>query len=231
MIHRQEKWEISPDEAELFCERFEGHYTDSMHKFLGGEPTAIPEEKLYEIIDVFVNHKRKIKLLSNGFNLLGLKKSYLTKFSSIELNDHGINHDHVTECFRYLKPFFRGELYSRIQNKHYNLGEARKHCIPSSPCESIMNPPVLCRGVMYPCCVHPSSELWNNDWETREALIEHGWSLDNSHVAEVLVNWEHNLPEKLLLECSNNCWVPRRLNVEVDKQRITLKSNDVIKKL
>jgi hypothetical protein len=230
MIHRRQPWEISIEEAELFCKRFKGYYEDSMHKFLGGEPTAIPPEKFYKLIDIFVDHGRKIKLLSNGFNLLGLKKSYLTKFSSIELNDHGINHDHITDCFRYLKTFYKGELYSRIQNKHYNLGEVRKHCVPGVPCESIMNPPVLCRGVMYPCCVHPSGELWNNDWETREALIEAGWGLDNPDVADVLVNWRDNLPLKIYGECNDNCWVLRRVNVNVDKVPITLKHNDVIKR-
>jgi hypothetical protein len=231
IISHREKWDIPVSEAKLFCERFEGHYTNSIHKLLGGETTAMPSQRLYDIIDVFVEHDRKLKILSNGFNIFGLEKEYLNKLDSIELNDHGINHDHVVECFKYLKTFYEGELVRRTQDEHYNLGEARKHCIPGDPCNSFMNPIVLSRGVMYPCCIHPGVELWNNNWDMSDALRKAGWGLDNPNVASVVANWKNTVPKYVIDQCSNNCWVPRRLNKGVVLKQITLKKNDVIKKV
>ena len=230
VISHREKWDMPASEARLFCERFEGHYVNSVHKLLGGETTAMPPEKLYAIIDVFREHGRTLKLLSNGFNILGLDKDYLNKLDFIELNDHGINHDHLVECFRYLKTFYKGKLFRRRQDAHYDLGYAREHCKPGFPCNSFMNPPVLCRGVMYPCCTHPGVELWNNNWEMSDSLKKAGWGLDNPNVANALKNWKNTTPKYVVDQCSYNCWVPRRLSVRVSLKPITLKPNDVIKK-
>jgi len=60
IINRRKAWNISTEEAELYCERFKGHYTNSIHKLLGGETTAMPPEKLYAIIDVFVAKKENL---------------------------------------------------------------------------------------------------------------------------------------------------------------------------
>ena len=123
----------------------------------------MPLSKLYGIIDVFTKHNRKLKLLTNGFNILGMSPSYLNKFQCIELNNHGINEEHIMLCERHLGQVYDGEIVMRTQKRHYNLEEAQKHCIPGDPCVSLLNPPVLYRGIMYPCCIHPGVELWNRN--------------------------------------------------------------------
>ena len=230
IISHRETWNMPVSEAELFCERFKGHYENSEHKLLGGETTAMPLDNLYGIIDVFVQHNRKLKILSNGFNIMGIDEDYLNKFHAIELNDHGINHDHVVDCLKYLKKVFKGKLLRRAQTKHYNLGYALEHCFPGKPCNSIMNPPVLCQGVMYPCCIHPGLELWDNTWNLRDSLKETGWGLDNPNVAQVLANWKNSMPAYAIDRCTNHCWVSRRTKKIGPLKPITLKKNDVIKK-
>jgi len=214
------------EDAWLFCKRFEGHYEDSVHKLLGGETTAMPFDVLYEIINVFTRYNRKLKLLTNGFNLLNMSPQYLNKFQSIELNNHGINETHIMECQSHLSDIYDGEVIMRTQKRHYDLEEARNHCIPGTPCVSMMNPPVLYRGVMYPCCIHPGMELWNRDTKMSESLLNAGWSLTNPAVAQVVAKGV--IPDYVVDQCSYHCWVPRRITGKRVKSLITLKPNDVI---
>lgn len=230
IISHREKWDMPESEARLFCERFKGHYEESVHKLLGGETTAMPPEKLYAIIDVFNEYGRSLKLLSNGFNIMGLSKDYLKKLDYIELNDHGINHDHVAECFKYLKTFYKGKLIRRQQSEHYDLGKAQETCFPGAPCNSIMNPPVLCRGVIYPCCIHPGVELWSNNWGMSNSLKQAGWSLENPDVADVLKRWKQTIPDYVIESCNSRCWVSRRIKNRPPMHPITLKKNDVVRK-
>lgn len=231
-VGRREKWDMPASEAELFCERFKGYYEESTHKIMGGETTAMPPEKLYAIIDVFHNNNRRLKLLTNGFNIFGLDKNYLKKFYFIEMNDHGINHKHIMDCHKYLKTFYSGETKIRTVYNHYDLGATRLTCFEGSPCdESIMRPPMLCRGVIYPCCIHPGTELWNNNWKMSEALKAAGWSLENPDVCKVTENWRETIPAYVMDQCMHNCWIPRRCRQMGRSVRISLKPNDVIKKL
>lgn len=230
-LSRRERWEITAEEVELFCTRFEGYYVDSTHKLLGGETTAIPPKKLYAIIDGFQRYDRKLKLVTNGFNIHGLDKAYLNKIGKIELNDHGVNRTHIKDCYNYLKGFYRGDIRRRSQLVHYDLDYARlKTTSGGEMCDSIMNPPTLYQGVVYPCCVLPAVELWNNNWKMREALTDAGWSLQNPSVCEVMVNWETTLPDYVKDQCRNYCWKPRNPAIG-HKKTITLKQNDMIRKL
>jgi len=221
---------MSVSEAELFCERFQGHYEESTHKLLGGEPTAMPPEKLYALIDIFHNDDRKLRMLTNGFNIIGLDKDYLNKFDCIELDDHGINHKHIIDCIRHLKTFYRGKIEKRLVVGHYDLEATRRTCLPGNWCWSIMAPPILCRSVVYPCCIHPGMELWNNNWEMSAALKAAGWNLENPDIAKVMSNWVQTLPAYVKDQCSNHCWVPRRCRETGETRMITLKSNDVIRR-
>ena len=217
---------MTVEDAYLFCKRYEGHYTDSVHKLLGGETTDMPMDELYSIIDVFAKHGRRLKMLTNGFNLLNMSTRYLNRFESIELNNHGINEDHVKLCERHLSHVYNGEVIMRTQKRHFNLEEAQKHCIIGEPCVSLLNPPVLFRGIMYPCCIHPGLELWNRDTKMSEALLSAGWGVMNPDVAQVVASGI--IPEYVRKQCSTNCWVPRRIDTKLPKTLITLKPNDVI---
>jgi hypothetical protein len=222
---------MSADDAELFCERFKGHYTESTHKILGGEPTATPPDIFYEVVDVFYNDNRKLKMLTNGFNILGLDPAYLNKFECIEFDDHGINHRHVLDCIRHLKTFYTGKIEKRSVPAHYNLEATRKTCIPGDWCWSIMAPPILFQNVIYPCCIHPGMELLNNNQEMKTSLIDAGWSLDNPDVCTVMENWEQTIPDYVKDQCSHHCWIPRRCSKTGESKIITLKPNDVIKRV
>lgn len=221
---------MSPEEAELFCERFSGHYEESTHKLLGGEPTAMPPEKLYALVDVFHNHNRKLKMLTNGFGILGLDESYLNKFECIEFDDHGINRKQVLNCIKHLKTFYLGKIEKRTVATHYNLEATRKTCFQGSWCWSIMAPPILFQGVIYPCCIHPGMELLNNNRDMRMALIESGWSLENPDVCAIMEKWAQTIPDYVKNQCSNHCWIPRRCRKVGETRIITLKPNDVIRR-
>lgn len=228
---RKEKWEMPLDTVERFCEVFRGIGEKTTYvRLLGGEVTALPIEKVEEIIDILYNNNRKMWLLTNGFNLLGISKKHINKIQYITLDDHGINHKHVSTCLNYLKGFYTGKAYRMVVKTHYNLETAIKH--PSNQglaCKPLKNFVVdltFYRSAIYPCCNGPGIEAYNKTTILNEALIDAGWTLHNSDVLNTLNNWRKTLPTTFMEMCLNHCWKPHwRIDA---KTAITLKSNDVI---
>lgn len=233
-IHRRKKWEVSLDEIELFCKRLKGFSEGSFHRLLGGEPTALPIQKLYDIIDIFSSYNREVHLLTNGYNVMGIDKPHLDKIGLIEFDDHGINEKHIANCIKYLKNInYSGKIITRIQRTHYDLiyarqRESNRKIKREEGCPSIMSPPTFNERVIYPCCNGPNLEFYNNDTRMREELIAKGWSIDNPQLVDVLRKWKRNLPPYFEDQCLNHCWQP---NVRSEKKaRITKKPHDVISK-
>jgi len=233
-IHRRKKWEVSLEEIELFCERLKGFSEKSFHRLLGGEPTALSVQKLYDIIDIFASYNREVHFLTNGFNIMGMDKEYLDKVGLIEFDDHGINKRHIDRCVKYLKRIdYQGEHIIRTQRTHYDLTEARelesnRRIKRKEGCPALMNPPTFSERVIYPCCNGANLEYYNNDTRMREELIARGWTIDNPNLIDVLRNWENHLPDYFKDQCLNHCWQP---NVRRGtRARITKKPYDVIKK-
>jgi len=217
--------------VELFCERFKGVAEETAHiRLFGGEFTALPIRKMEEIIETFHSYGRRMWLLTNGFNLLGLDKTHLNMIQNITLDDHGINHNHVMNCLSHLKGFYSGKADRMVILTHWNLETAMKH--PSNrglACKPLKNFAIdltFYRSAIYPCCNGPGVEAYNKTMKINEALIDAGWTLHNPDVLNTLNNWKKTLPQTFIDMCLNHCWRPHwRIGA---KTTITLKPNDVI---
>jgi len=232
LIERRTKWEIPLEEVELFCKRFDQVGLDKFVVLSGGEPTALPVETFNAMMDVFHRYRRKVIVLTNGYNLFGVSQSALQKASMIKLDDHGINHRHILDCVKYLKTFYRGHIRHIKTLYHYDLAKARKleinkggHCDRNTLRTKIEV--LIKQGVVYPCCAMASFDLYNNDLRMEEELTKAGWTLTNPNVLNVVKNWAKTLPEYVIHQCRDGCWWPRK---HVGKVTITLKPNDVIRK-
>ena len=226
---RQRKWEIPIGDVELFCDRFRGIGESNNHRLTGGEPTALPAEKFEEIVEIFTSNDRRVTLITNGYDLMGISKGCLNKIGTIFLNDHGINHDHIESCIRYLKPFYKGAIKREVNTYHYNLWEAMKHPVnKNKKCGMWMRLPTLLQGVIYPCCNMPLIGRVDRNPRIREEFIKAGWVLTNPKVVRVLRNWRKTVPRYAVDQCLNNCWQPKpQVGGRFD---ITSKPNDVIKR-
>lgn len=229
-IFRRERWELSLDDLALFCERFKGVGEKAKHCITGGELTVLPVEKIEQIIDILSSYNRRIEVLTNGFNLMGISKATINKVYSIILGDHGINHKLIEECKKYLESFYKGQIHVVASSVHYNLEVSRRH--PSNkgkPCRFMMRNPALWGSTIYPCCAIPYVMVFNNNTLMRDELVKAGWTINNEDVVNTLRNWRETLPKYVLDQCENNCWQPN-YTAGTRGVQITLKPHDVIKK-
>jgi hypothetical protein len=74
-----------------------------------------------------------------------------------------------------------------------------------------------------------SFDLYNNDKKMEEELTKAGWYLDNPNIINTVKNWKNTLPKYIHQQCRDGCWWPHKQIL--GKVKITLKPNDVIKKL
>lgn len=228
-IFRRRKWDISIDDLVLFCERFKGIGENNLHCITGGEITVIPVEKIEQIIDVLSSYKRIIKILTNGFNLMGISKETINKVDTIDLGDHGINHKLIDECKKHLRSFYKGSFGVVSSEVHYDLEAARHHPINKvKQCNFMMRTLSLYGSTIYPCCAIPYVMVFNNNTLIRDELVKAGWTINNENIINTLRNWRETLPKYVIDQCKNNCWHP---NYAIGgKTKITLKPNDIIKK-
>lgn len=231
---RRKKWEMPLSTIERFCKRFEGIAEKTTHiRLFGGEFTALPIKKMEAIIETFHSYDRRMWLLTNGFNLLGLDKTHLNMMHNITLDDHGINHDHILNCMKHLKRVYKGKAHVIRMLYHWNLETAIKHELnygkTCRPLSELVKGPTFYRGVIYQCCNGPSVEAFQKNIKMNVELRRAGWTLDNPDVLETLNNWKNTLPQYVLDQCRYSCWRPHFKVGE--KKRITLKKNDVIKKI
>jgi len=186
-------------------------------------------DKLEEIIETFYSYGRKrISLLTNGYNIMGMEPKWLNKIEVINLDDHGINHEHIIKCYEYLKKAYKGKVQILEVLKHWNWDEARKHPrnILIKPCKAMMRSPSPYRGVIYPCCMSMHTDGMRKDMKGINALRSVGWTFHNPNVAETLRNWRTTLPKYILEKCLADC--PRPYDDICRGKLITLKDNDVI---
>jgi len=226
---RRSKWEASTKKIRLFCECFKSHGEDDIHRLTGAEPTCMPVKKLEAIIDVFKSYDRRLWMITNGYNLMGLSREYINKFSGLTLDDHGINHDHINACRKYLDRFYKGYVEVIVEEKHWNLVEAMRH--PSNKgkhCQAMMRTPAVVDSIIYPCGNLFNIGQINRDIRIREELLKAGWTLENPKIIQKLRNWKQTIPRYVLDQCLNSSWRP---NWKVGESvNITLKPNDVISK-
>jgi len=187
----------------------------------------LPVDRLTAIIHVFAEYGRKMMMITNGYNLLGLDIEHLNKIQGVVLDDHGINHDHIEKCRRYLKKVYGGTVKTLYHPVHWNLEDAMKH--PSNrgrQCRSMIRTPMVVKKVVYPCCNMYPIEQMRRDPQITSSLVEAGWTLDNPQVVETLRRWRKTLPQYVREQCLNHSWRP---NMKVGRSvEITLKPHDRI---
>jgi len=234
LIERRVKWEVPVEEVELFCKRFKGVGMDKPIHLTGGEPTAIPEDRFNEVMEVFHKHNRKVILLTNCYNIFGVSKHALNQTFMVKLDDHGINNSHILDSVKYLKTFYKGKIRHIKTLHHYDLAKTRQleinkggHCNRNTLRTKIEV--LIKQAVVYPCCAMASFDLYNNDKRMEEELTKAGWHLDNQNVIETIKNWKTTLPAYVLTQCRDACWWPHKQ--VLGKVKITLKPNDVIRKM
>jgi MoaA/NifB/PqqE/SkfB family radical SAM enzyme len=232
--NEEPRWDAPLDEVELFCRRFDGIAMDKYTHLSGGEPTAIDEDKFAEMINIFHRYNRLLVLVSNGYNIFGIDQNILKKIDIIKLDDHGINHDHIEDCVRYLKSFYEGKIHPIETLIHYDLARTRRLSINQGELcnrETLrMKIEVLIkRGVIYPCCAMASFDQYNKDKRLEEELVKAKWVLDNRNIVDTLKSWKITLPQYAWDQCIYSCWWPYKQIL--GGTEITLKPNDVIKKL
>jgi len=232
-IERRTKWDVPLEEVELFCERFKGIALNKYVHLTGGEPTAMPIEKLNAVIDLLDTYHRRIVLLTNGFNVFGVGKEQLKKCAVIKLDDHGINNEHLLDCVKYLNSFTKGNIKHIYTLHHYDLDATRKlainkggHCPRATLLSDIEI--VIKQSVVYPCCAMASFDLYNNDTQMNDELIKAGWTLDNPSLLKTVLNFKKTLPTYVVKQCKEKCWWPHKRIL--GPTEITLKPNDVIRK-
>lgn len=230
-IFRRERLELSLDDMVLFCERFKGVEEKTLNRLIGAEPTAMPIDKLEEMIECLYTYKRRIALTTNGFNFLGLSENTINKIDRIIFADHVINHELVDECKQYLKPFYKGKIGVVRVDVHYDLEAARHHPMNKGKmCNFMMENPVLWGSTIYPCCALPFVMVFNNNTLIRDELVKAGWTINNEDVVNIFRNWRETLPKYVIDQCKNYCWQPN-YTAGGGGTRITLKPHDVIKKM
>ena len=188
---------------------------------------------LGDILTVFSAYKRKVVLLTNGYNLMEIDKQVLNTVDKVKLDDHGINTEHILDCIEYLKGFYKGTVEHIETFNHYPLGKTRKlPCNKGGHCgrETLRTKieVLIKQGVVYPCCAMASFDLYDNCKQMEIQLIQSGWTLYNPHVVETTENWRNTLSKYVLNQCREGCWWPHKRILGAVP--ITLKKNDVIRK-
>jgi hypothetical protein len=221
------KKETEIEEAILYCDRFKDIKIEET-QWTGGEPTLLPENKFNKLVEVFYFYKKDINLLTNGYNILNLDKKILQKIKTITFDNHGINENHINNCIKFLKSFYRGNVKVWTVKTHLDLRKAMKH--PSNKekmCSRWLKEIKINDYVIYPCCTMPAMMILDNNSIMREELINAGWTLRNKEIIKTILNYQRTLPDYIMNQCLNNCWMPN-VDVGQDRKRITLKPNDVL---
>jgi len=230
-IFRRTKWELSLDDLELFCERFKGIGEGNYHILTGAETTTMPVEKIHDIINMLYSYGRTMKLRTNCFNLLELDPNYLRKIYKIYLADHNINSELIDECHKYLRnlSISKSAIVIEHTHTHYNLREIRGHPYTlGKHCEIWMRDLELIGKIIYPCCNMPWLMAGNNDIRIQNELKRVGWTTENEDVVEVVRNWRKSIPEYVVDQCLNHCFLP--LPEDAKKVKITRKPHDKIRR-
>jgi len=237
-MFQRSKWELSIGDLEAFCERFKGIGESDFHHIGSSEPTALPTHKLEEIIDILESYNRKMSLQTNGFGLMNIKKDSINKINKIKLDDHGINSEHISDCRRHLKSFYRGRIESIVVKTHWELTAAMRHPLNKGKKCRLWMRTLSFHGsgasgkgsslMIYPCCAMAAIMRITNNVKIRDELITAGWAV-KGYIIEKLRAWREIIPRYVVEQCENNCWFPN-INIGQGGTRITLKKNDIIKK-
>lgn len=201
------RWEkhITPiSSIEKFLDLMDGYRPKYWIRLSGGETTLCGPEYLEEVCEVVHQHGRNISLLTNGARMLECDPDW---FEFIHLDEHIINHDLIQKIRREFKKsgFKRYQVWVTKEHRDLEL-QRTDHITDGLNCSANMEAISMWRDTVYPCCVLPFLDGWNNNTLVRESLHEAGWSLENDNLVETMENWMNTLPENAIHACETQCW-------------------------
>ena len=199
------KKHVTPlDEVDKFLDLIEDYRPDYWVRLSGGESTLCGPDYLEELCEIIHQHHRNASMLTNGARIQEVDPHW---FEFIHLDEHIVNEHQIYDSAEY----FKQQGYKRFQilttKVHRNLALQRKdHVSPGLRCEGWMEAISLWRRTVYPCCVLPFLDGWNNDTKIRDSLLEAGWSIDNPDLADYMRDWKHTTPPQTVYACTLQCW-------------------------
>ena len=216
---RRERWEI---DVENYVKFLQGLPREGYHiRFTGGEPTAMNLDLLEELIKLTREYGQLPGMTTNGYGLLELSDEAFKQLAYVDLDDHGINSDHIAECLERIKQ--HDIEYRELKvTKHYIMEEAIERS-QGKTCSNWLRVPGLYQGRLYPCCNSMLNRKEGQD--LHQSLEDQGLTVDNPDWWKEYeaLNW----PITAVEHCLYNCWLPGGNHAQ--RVPITLKKNDVIK--
>ncbi len=211
---RWEKHTTPLASIEKFQDLIDGYKPKHWNRLSGGETTLCGPDYVEEVCEISHQHGRAISLLTNGAKMLECDPHW---FEFIHLDEHIVNSDLIKEIRRYFKKvkFKRYQVW--VTKEHRDLELQRTNHITKGPlCLDHMSAITLWRDTIYPCCVLPFLDGWNETKEPsqdiefeskiRLSLRKAGWDLDNPNLVETMKNWKNTLPPVAVNACKTQCW-------------------------
>jgi len=188
-----------------FLENISEYKPDSYISLQGGETTVLKDEAIREYVKIIKNNNRKVLCLTNGFNIRKLNP-YL--FDAIVLDEHMDNKLDIDLAVKYFDEVSYDNYSINITRYHYDLRYIMKddRIINDFKCGDLYDAITLFKKVVYPCCVSPMLQGYDNRVDYVHDLISKGFIYNNKNLSNVLNNVEGNLPESFIDVCNNYCY-------------------------
>lgn len=175
----------------------------------GGETTVLNNNTINEYIKVIRNNNRKVLCLTNGYNITKLDP-YL--FDKIILDEHMSNGDDIVNAVKYFEKNNYYDFAINVTRYHYDLRRIMKdnRIVNNFKCGDMFDAITLHNKVVYPCCVSPMLQGYENRTDYIEDLISSGFIYNNKDLSILLNNIEDSLPDSFYDVCFNYCYRRRK---------------------
>lgn len=187
-----------------FLDLIDGYRPKYWLRLSGGESSLCGPEYLKLLTELSHEHNRNISLLTNGARADEIDPHW---FDFIHLDEHIVNKDKIYSVAEYYKSVGFKRFQILTTKIHRDLGLQRKHHITKGlRCEAWLEAISLWRDTVYPCCVLPFLDGWNNNTVIRDSLIENGWSINNPDLVDTIKRYVHTIPDEVVYACRYQCW-------------------------
>lgn len=199
------KKHITPiEDISKFLKLIEGYRPKYWIRLSGGEVTLCPPEYVKEICELSHQHGRPISLLTNGAKIKDFNPHW---FDFIHLDEHTANEKNIYEVARHFKEINYPHFQILTTKIHRDLELQRTNNVTKGlQCDAWLQAVSLWRETIYPCCVIPFLDGWNNDTKIRESLQEYGWSIHNPNLVQTMGNYRQTTPPQVAYACQLQCW-------------------------
>lgn len=200
---RDTPYVMPPEMLDEFLSNISDYNPDYWIRLEGGEVSTVPHDTLLKYIEIIHSHGRKVDTLSNGYKLLDYPADL---FDYVMLDEHIQNQELIKKIVKYYDNNGYENYLIHPMHHHIDLGLQRKNnTAPGVKCRNWMDRITLYKGVIYPCCMSPFLEGWDNKICQTPALIKAGYTYNNKHLTELINNWEKHIPEEAINTCINGC--------------------------